>query len=59
MRLRYIRETIRMMRRIRSEERLKKVYTTAVTLLRIEEEGVRYEYIRQDKSQEIKHFIPK
>lgn len=47
MRSKYIRETIRLMRQIRSEERLKKVYTAAVTLLRIEEEGVGYEYIRQ------------
>ncbi len=38
MRSKYIKETIRLMRQIRSEERLKKVYTVAVTLLRIERE---------------------
>lgn len=38
MKLEYIKGTIRLMRRIRSVERLKKIYTVAVTLLRIEEE---------------------
>lgn len=40
MRARYIKETIRMMRQIKSEERLKKIYTVAKTLLQIEKEGV-------------------
>lgn len=38
MRLRYIKETVRMMRQIKSEERLKKIYTVVKTLLQIEKE---------------------
>lgn len=38
MRLRYIKETIRMVWQIKSEERLKKIYTVVKTLLQIEKE---------------------
>lgn len=52
MKSKYIKKTIRLMRQIKSEERLKKVYTVVLTLLRIEEEGVGYECIRQDNARE-------